>query len=288
MKEPISSKKQPGFAPTHYLFSLGRWFYLLHAIVFLLFLYPYLETAAARQSPLILTCAHSAIVFAMIYAVSSNFHQFVTGCSLGIPVLISYWIPINPGVELMSLSSTIFLYGYTLLILLTHLTTEERVSSQQLYGAAAFYLLLGLTWAHLHQLIELIYPGSYFLAATHNADGVLNWSDFLYFSFVTITTLGYGDMAPISSPARSLSMMEAVTGVLFMGIMIGRVVSLSLGNQDTDSIAPEQKSDEKQDSQPSHRDITDNREVLEAVPTQFLPVGDGEISREKNVENVPE
>jgi len=253
------SRKKKTFFPTHHLFSLGRWFYLLHAIIFLLFLYPYLEVGSAQQYPWILTCANSLIVFSMIYAVSDNYHQFVTGCSLGIPVLISYIMPYSHGVQLMSLSSTVFLYGYTMLILITHLISNKETRSQMVFGAASLYFLLGLTWAYLFQLIEVIYPGSFYVDANHNIDGIVNWSDFLYFSFTTLTTLGYGDMSPVSAPARSLSIMEAVTGVMFMGVMISRVVCLSM----QENMPPPLK-------KPALRDIDEKPEVRKSAPKTGL------------------
>ena len=261
-----SVKKMPFRLFSSILSACGRWFYLLHAIIFLLFIYPYVEVAAEFQHPWLLTCANSAVVIAIIYAVSHHFTHLIFGCALGIPALASYWIPFSPGVQLVSLTSTIFLYNYALVILVGYLMSTRKVTSQQVFAAAAFYFLLSITWAHMHQMVEIIYPGSYYLAETHNLDGILNWSDFLYFSVTTITTLGYGDMAPISSPARSLSIMEAITGVMCIGIMVSRMVGLSLQNETVEAPSPSTKPIK---DPPPPRDISDDPETQK---NKILPV----------------
>jgi len=256
-KDSFADKKASFRLLPAFLSTCGRWFYLLHAIIFLLFVYPYFEVAAEMQYPWILTCVNSMIILAIIYAIGANFTHLIFGCALGIPSLASYWIPFSPEVEIVSLASTILLYNYTLFILIGYLMSTKMVTSQQVFAAAAFYFLLSITWAHMHQMVEIIYPGSYYLADTHNLDGVLNWSDFLYFSITTITTLGYGDMAPISSQARSLSIMESITGVMCIGIMVSRMVGLSLQNE---SVKSSPHSDPIEIT-PQPRDISCNLEV---------------------------
>ncbi len=69
--------------------------------------------------------------------------------------------------------------------------------------------------------MEIISPGSF-----TSPDGDLGFSNFIYFSYVTLTTLGYGDILPVTQKARSMAILEAMTGVVFLGTMIARLVSL--------------------------------------------------------------
>ena len=76
------------------------------------------------------------------------------------------------------------------------------------------------------QLVEGMQPGSFYIDPARNVDGIVNWADLLFYSFATLTTLGYGDITPITSPARSLAALEAVTGVLYIAFLVARLVGL--------------------------------------------------------------
>ena len=89
-------------------------------------------------------------------------------------------------------------------------------------GAVAAYLLLGLVWGYAYQLVAALAPGAFANAvATPGQDHNL-----IYFSFVTLTTVGYGDVTPVHPAARSLALMEALTGQLYPAILLARLVTL--------------------------------------------------------------
>lgn len=117
-------------------------------------------------------------------------------------------------------------YAFATGMIIQYIWHEHRVTADTIYGGLSAYLLLGLIWSVAYAFIEVLAPGSFYVGPDHNPDGLSSWSDFLYFSYVTLTTLGYGDIAPVAAPARSLAILQAVTGVLFLGTMIARLVSL--------------------------------------------------------------
>ena len=86
-------------------------------------------------------------------------------------------------------------------------------------------MLLGLAWVSIYQLVEVFYPGSFVGGSIDGADRNLIVSELLYFSFVTLTTLGYGDINPVTPVARSVAVLEAVAGVLSLAIIVSRLVS---------------------------------------------------------------
>ena len=101
----------------------------------------------------------------------------------------------------------------------------EHVTPDLVFGAVAAYLLLGICWGGLYTLIEKIQPGSFSFG-----EGLSEASSLFYYSFVTLTTLGYGDILPLSKIARTAAYLEAVTGVMFTAILIaGLVGSIRLG-----------------------------------------------------------
>ncbi len=109
--------------------------------------------------------------------------------------------------------------------LLRRLFSARDVSHHELYGAIALYMLLGLGFANLHAILFEIDSGS--LIFTNLPEGqVAGFSDFLYFSFVTLGTLGYGDVAPVTRGARLAAMFEALVGLMYVAVVVGRVVAL--------------------------------------------------------------
>ena len=98
------------------------------------------------------------------------------------------------------------------------------VTLVRIQGAIAIYVLFGIGWAHAYQIAEMVHPGSF-----NSAGGAMsNISDWAYFSFVTLSTLGYGDVVPVHPIARSLAIGEALTGQLFLAITIARLVAMEV------------------------------------------------------------
>jgi hypothetical protein len=88
-------------------------------------------------------------------------------------------------------------------------------------AAASEYILIGIMFSYMYFLLEAVYPGSFNLPHKQ-----MDRSTFLYFSFVTLTTTGYGDVLPLTIQARSLATFEAITGQRYMAITVARLVGL--------------------------------------------------------------
>jgi len=124
--------------------------------------------------------------------------------------------------------------GMLAVIVLLQVFREGPITIHRITGAIAVYLLIGLMWAFVYQLIALQSPAAFKLPAsmgTYSADTLQ--SNLLYFSFVTLTTLGYGDILAVHPSARMLVMLEALTGQLFPAILLARLVSLEIMHRNT-------------------------------------------------------
>jgi hypothetical protein len=97
------------------------------------------------------------------------------------------------------------------------------ITPRRIQGAIAVYLLLGFIWAQAYELVALWHPGAFTGAV--DGRGSLPW---MYYSFVTLTTMGYGDIMPVHPLARAVAVLEALTGQLYLAIMLARLVSLEL------------------------------------------------------------
>ncbi len=134
------------------------------------------------------------------------------------------------------LSSAVMI-GLLLVLVLTRVFSPGAVTRQRIEGAIAAYLLFGLAWAQLYESLETLSPHAFGLPKGEIPTG--GWfSPLLYFSFVTLTTVGYGDIQPVHPVARSLAMFEALVGQLYPAVLLARLVSLQVSaDQDQEDTA---------------------------------------------------
>ena len=130
------------------------------------------------------------------------------------------------GFEIVASAVSVLVLSVLVALILAQVFRDGPTARDRLFGGVAAYLLLGLDWAEAYRLVDVLVPGS-FHGLTW-APEAHNLSSFVYFSLATLTTAGYGDIVPVSLPARSLSNMESLSGQLFPAILIARLVSMSL------------------------------------------------------------
>ena len=106
-----------------------------------------------------------------------------------------------------------------------------RVDQNKIVGAVCIYLLLGLLWAFAYQIVEAFLPGS--MNGLDHDQWQHNTDDLVYYSIVTLTTLGYGDITPEEPITRFLAYMEAVTGVFYMAILVASLIGIRLAGVDS-------------------------------------------------------
>lgn len=123
----------------------------------------------------------------------------------------------------MSILSVLLLCG----LVARQVFREGQITVHRIVGAVAVYLLLGIACGFTYYLIATLEPGAFSISSS-TASSMGAHSEFLYFSFITLTTVGYGDITAIHPIARSLVMLEALTGQLFPAILIARLVSMEL------------------------------------------------------------
>lgn len=137
-------------------------------------------------------------------------------------------------------SQVVFLYGSTLAMLaflflatgkaMRQIAIGNNLSANRIIGAVCVYLMLGVIWALCYALLETIVPGSFEGIAEHAASASWN-PDWVYFSFVTLTTLGYGDILPQTFSARTLSYFEAIVGQFYLAVLVAGLVGAYLSEK---------------------------------------------------------
>ena len=134
------------------------------------------------------------------------------------------WLFATPHLALWSEISTLATLGILCYVVLRLVLRRGPITANRIEGAIAVYLLLGLVWAHAYGLVTLWHPGAFTGAVDDR--GPLRWT--YYYSFVTLTTMGYGDIMPVHPLARAAAVLEALTGQLYLTILLARLVSLEL------------------------------------------------------------
>ena len=111
-----------------------------------------------------------------------------------------------------------------------HVFSGTRIDRNMLYGAMCVYLLMGMVWAIVYTLIFEFWPTAFHGMETPS--GLATFDDFLYFSFVTLASLGYGDITPAAPVARTLAYLEVIAGQFYIAIMVAGLVALYMQDRD--------------------------------------------------------
>ena len=194
---------------------------LLASLALLLLLSPVLAEMGARKLFFALVSV-PLIVSAALFAGVSPFQRAITVSIAGVWILLIFLIPGMADTILPPILSGLLL-SFVVITISGQMLRAEKVDRSLIASAITIYLLLGAIWSKAYQTIYIVNPEA-FEAPGVDPDYAL--VHFLYYSYVTLTTLGYGDIIPVSPIARILSATEAITGVLFTAILIARLVSL--------------------------------------------------------------
>jgi Ca2+/Na+ antiporter len=174
----------------------------------------------------------SAIFVSAIYAVSQKKHHILIGVMLALPMLASVWakyfVQYKALIAVGSLCGAAF-FLFAIIQMLIFIYSHKEVTRDLIIGAAVVYLFMALMWTFIFVAVETLHPGSFNIPEGQNIEAS---RQFVYYSFVTLTTLGYGDITPATSMARSLCILEAVIGQLYLVVqvawLVGVHVSLSM------------------------------------------------------------
>ncbi len=201
-----------------------RFLVLIVFIVALIVLGPFMEGIVGLR--FFMDLFFSIIFVATIYAASQKRTHIIIAAILLIPTLLAVWtedIPTHNTLLTIGYICGLIVFAFAVISILKYIFTEQVVTRQTISAAVVIYLLLALMWTFIYRLIENLYPGSFAVAHDKLQDAP---NIYLYFSLVTITTLGYGDISPIGRQAVSLAVLEAVTGQIYLVVVVAWFVGM--------------------------------------------------------------
>jgi len=196
-----------------------KMFNFMCSLLILLILSAVLE--GYKYSYLVLNTLSTLVIIAGAYAASANKRSVIILLVLSLPWFFSEWF-------FMKSTNTVFLsfffFLYVTLTLFDMLIKSKDITPNTLYGAVCVYLMLGLLWASIYGLINELIPGSIFTG--NLIAGQLTTNEVIYYSYTTLTTLGYGDISSMAPVGRILSVLEAIIGQLFIAFMVARLIAI--------------------------------------------------------------
>lgn len=215
-------------------FILGRYGSLLVALVILMVLQPTTETTIGKY---LLEVMFIAVLVAGLRAIEIKKSLFRFECLLLFVSLVLNAVGVLFGNDdlfflgIVCRAIFLLLVSLTILIDLFH---GRKVDGDTLAGAVCVYLLIALIFSYCFLLIEVFVPGSFSFTQGHSRMQIWvskEFFPFFYFSLVTMTTVGYGDMSPVTAVARTFSSMEAIIGQIYLTILVARLVGMYLVTQ---------------------------------------------------------
>src|SRR5882724_10588294 len=227
MNETANSK-QPMNAPRRRLrFRRFSTVQLLIALALFFMWAPFVEEIEGGE--LIVSGLFSLVLLAGVVAVADRKRVLVIAIVLAIPAIAGRWINhfrpdlIPPAVFL---AAGLILIAFVVGNLIRFVLRAPSVNTEVLCASISAYLMLGLMWTLAYWLVDQLTPGGAFSFNTNAGTQSMNGFTGFYFSFITLSTVGYGDITPVSRIARWLAAMEAMTGLLYVAVLIARLVSL--------------------------------------------------------------
>jgi hypothetical protein len=201
-----------------------RCFFLFLALLALLIAIPFLTGTVHGR--VLIGVVNIVVLITAVAAVASSRISFVVALLLGLPTVSLQILALrsgSPGHFALYWSFAAAFYAFALVHLLNYVLRRDRMSADKLYGAVAAYILIAILWAFLYGALEYFYPGAF---ALNGAPTALNIGELIYFSFTALTTAGFGDITPVLIQSRFLTILETVTGVMYVAILIARLTGV--------------------------------------------------------------
>lgn len=209
----------------------GPYFVMCCVMVAAVLLYPLAHTFVGM---VLLQIVYTAILLSALYTVMRSPALFRAGLILLVPALVANWLlnPVDqPVLSIVASTAILAIMLGAIGSMLRHIIMAKRISQDIIFGSVAVYLLAGVTWAFCYEFLNDITPGQVIESVGHVLtveNRAAMFPEFTYFSFITLTSVGYGDLAPIGSPARALAIVEGIFGQLYTAILIGKLVGMKV------------------------------------------------------------
>jgi hypothetical protein len=210
----------------------GNLLLLLFSLLFALLVVPALGELVATR-----VLSYSGVTAVLVFGVFVNRRRnrvFLPCLVLAVLAVFTIWATLIFNYSLIFVASCVLeaaFYATIAVVLVIQILTKHLATVQSIFGAVCVYLLFGLAWASLYWATEsmdgesLSFRGRVSIDAPADSESIAPFSEVVYFSFVTMSTLGYGDIVPETPLARTLAWMQSVLGQFFLAVLVAWLVS---------------------------------------------------------------
>ena len=204
----------------------GRAKYVLILIVLLNMLYP-ITGSGSTISLIGFAALYAGLFIAGIFITSDSRAHITWSISIAVIWLVMTVVYAFDPTSLWKTQVSSFIlvvfHSTIILVLMRYIFSAEQVTADIIYAACAVYFLLSFFFVPVYGMLESAIPGSF---VDNTLGTAVHWQQFVYYSLVTLSTAGYGDILPANMWARMLAGLEATVGVLYVAILVARLVSL--------------------------------------------------------------
>jgi hypothetical protein len=223
----VAQETQPSTPPAGELAAPPGRFGLLLLVLIATYLLSAFNTGHWVDALQVLLFTTIAILALRSSAVSRRMVRVILAAAIAVSVVMFVLaLVVNPARALVHIWTGLVLLG-TVVVIVRRVLAFGAVTIQSIYGALSAYLVIGLMFAAFYAAINLLVPGNFF---ANNQPATTQ--TFQYFSFTTLTTLGYGDFTAIGSGGRAVAILEALTGQIFLATLVARLVAAYRGPSD--------------------------------------------------------
>jgi Ca2+/Na+ antiporter len=209
-----------------------RWRHLTLLILLLVIMIITPIVGPLRHGLLIITVVGASILLNAAYAISDRRQVFIVGVILSVALLIGNWFLVmypSHQVVIISHICTIVLLTFFAVTILSYAIASGRVTADRIFAAICAYILIGYAWAFVYAAFDELHPNSFTIPIEIARNDYLGRVvQMRYFSFITLATVGYGDIVPRSPGAQTLVILEAIVGQFYLVALIGRLVGLHI------------------------------------------------------------
>ena len=222
----------------HSLTHENRFAFLFFSLILFFLGSPLISVILGKENALwsdaIIAGLYMIFMLTAIFTVSKSKISKIIGIAFAIPVAIMSVGQIVTETNVTDIMFQVLAISYLLyaiVLILKYIFDQQPVDANKIFASLCVYLLISLVWALFYAMIETIQPDSFIHVLEQQASvkmkfGYGDTASSLYYSLVTMTTLGYGDIAPANEVARMFASMQAVIGQLYIAVLIARLVGL--------------------------------------------------------------
>ncbi|WDE98642.1 potassium channel family protein [Lentisphaera profundi] len=214
------------------IYTKNKYIWLLSSLGIFLFLAPFRATDFPGAE-FFSSIAYSCILGTAIFTCRKEKHLLAISAVLSFPAVISYWVHSNhlySSPEILLISGSLF-YTFYIFIITREVLRIDHSLYNKLAASLCTYLMIGIAFTYFYTLLELKHPGSFSFPETrvlmelNKESGLPHMFDLMYHSFVTLSTLGYGDIHPRDGLSRMLCITEALIGQIYLVVIVAGIIS---------------------------------------------------------------